>query len=520
MDCSHLNWNSKVQKIDNIIAAWRQRDLSYKGKALIINSLLTSSLWYNVTSLSVPSWVITQMEQAVYNFFWGNKHPLVNRDLLALPLKEGGFNIPRLGTKVQAFRLNTLKRLLSGEDTHWKCFTAYFLRISEMELGKLSLVLDYPLQRIDRGILAFHKELLSAWLEQEPCRLRINVPTTVTDILSEPLFLNRQITLHNELLFLKDWIAAGIIRIRDICYEVVPGFLPVGAIHEILADQIANDGRTLEKTSREFNKILSAIPQQRTNRICLELRRPPPTLQPCFAIRTKGAGQIPSDILSCKTRHLYGQLHDRKKPVVPAIGRWKASLQPEPVFSSKQWMTLYSPLISNKQGHTNWKIAHRVLLTALSLNRMGLLDTPNCHRCGSIENIEHALLECRVVNDFWGYVEQFIRKLSENKLVLSPALKMLGKVPSANDPVNSRAVALINWVLTLARCTICKSATHLRMDNACVLPEAIFSANIKAHLKYQFSLYSSSNLGHLFPTDWCIGNAFAKVENNRLVFNF
>ena len=38
------------------------------------------------------------------------------------------------------------------------------LRISDMDLGKLSLVLDYPVQRIDRNIPLFHEELLSAWL--------------------------------------------------------------------------------------------------------------------------------------------------------------------------------------------------------------------------------------------------------------------------------------------------------------------------------------------------------------------
>ena len=90
------------------------------------------------------------------------------------------------------------------------------------------------------------------------------------------------------------------------CYEVVPGFLPVEAIHEILADQTGNDGRTLEKTSRECDKILSAIPQQWTNQIRFELGRRPPTLQPCFAIRTAGASQNPTDFLSSKTRHFYG----------------------------------------------------------------------------------------------------------------------------------------------------------------------------------------------------------------------
>ena len=145
-----------------------------------------------------------------------------------------------------------------------------------------------------------------AGIKHEPCRFRTNVPTKVTDILNEPLVLNKEITLHNEVLFFKDWIAAGVIKISDICYEVVPGFLPVEAIHEILADQTGNDGRTLEKMSREFGKILSAIPQQWTNQIRFELGRPPPTLQPCFAIRTAGASQNPTDFLSSKTRHFYG----------------------------------------------------------------------------------------------------------------------------------------------------------------------------------------------------------------------
>ena len=100
--------------------------------------------------------------------------------------------------------------------------------------------------------------------------------------------------------------------------------------------------------------------------------------------------------------------------------------------------------------------------------------------------------------------------------MLSPVLKMLGKVPATDDPVSERAVALINWALTVARCAIFKSTNYHRFGNSCVPPEAIFKASIKAHLKYQ--LYSSRNLTHLFPTDWCINNAFAKVENKQLIF--
>ena len=39
-----VNWDAKIQKINNIIAASRHRDLSYKGKALVVNGLLASTL--------------------------------------------------------------------------------------------------------------------------------------------------------------------------------------------------------------------------------------------------------------------------------------------------------------------------------------------------------------------------------------------------------------------------------------------------------------------------------------------
>ena len=228
------------------------------------------------------------MEQAIYSFFWNNKHPLVNRDILALPLKDGGFNIPRLETKIQAFRLNTLKRLLSGEDAHWKYFTAYFLRVSKMRLGKLVLALDYSPQRIDRDIPTFHKELLIAWHKHKQHRTRTHIPETLVDILNEPLFLNELITVHDKPLFYADWVAAGISRVKDICYETVPGYLPTRAIHEILTGD--NDTRTLSRTARELNEIHSAIPQKWARIICTDQSREPSTLQPCFDINNPNPG--------------------------------------------------------------------------------------------------------------------------------------------------------------------------------------------------------------------------------------
>ena len=163
VDCTKRKWVAKIQKINNIIAAWSHRNLSYKGRVLVINNLLTPTLWYNATSLPIPSWAIPQIEESIYNFFCNYKCHCVTKDILALPVQHRGFNIPRIKTKIQSLRLNTLRRLLSAEDAHWKHFVTHFFRISKMNLGKLSLVLDFSTRQIGRDVPIFHKELLLGW---------------------------------------------------------------------------------------------------------------------------------------------------------------------------------------------------------------------------------------------------------------------------------------------------------------------------------------------------------------------
>ena len=130
----------------------------------MINGLLTSTLWYHAANIHFPPWAIQEIEDIVYAFLWDNKRPMINRDIIALPLSEGGLNIPTIAQKIQTFRLNTIRRLLSHEQAHWKFLTSHFLRLSHMATGKHTLALDFNIQHIDPQIPHFHRDLLIAWL--------------------------------------------------------------------------------------------------------------------------------------------------------------------------------------------------------------------------------------------------------------------------------------------------------------------------------------------------------------------
>ena len=274
---------------------------------------------------------------------------------------------------------------MSDEDAHWQHFMAHFLRISHMRLGKLNVVLDFSPSQIDRDIPTFHKELLPAWDKHKHLRIRTHLPEKLPDILNEPLFKNELVTVDDQPLFRADWIAAGLTQVKDICYEAVPGYLQTRAIHELLTENDVDNTRTLLKTSHELQEINAAIPHQWNIKITTEHTRQSPDQQPRFGINDADPGNPPTDILACKTRHFYAQLHKVQQTFIPNLNQWKRTLQPEPTFNAKQWKTLYPPLATNRQGDLNLKIAHRVVHTALSLNRMGVWATSYCHRCGALD---------------------------------------------------------------------------------------------------------------------------------------
>ena len=379
----------------------------------------------------------------------------------------------------------------------------------------MSLALNYSLQRIDRDIPSFHKELLTVWYRYKDLHMRTESPESVTDIFNEPLFLNPAITTADKPLIFTDWVSAGITRIRDICYEVIPGFLPMSAIHDFLTEDTA---RTVSRTTEEWKELLVALPSQWCKKICTASVRPPPTLQPCFGIVDSSPAQTPIDISLCRTRHFYAHLLKAEKPVIPAVDQWKQKLQPEPSFNAKQWKTLYPPLINNKQGDVNWKVAHRVLPTALSLNKMDVYATPYCHRCGFIDTLEHAVLDCNAVNNFWNQIQKYVYKITDRTLTLTPQVKIFGKVMTENDTLTPRTLDLVNWTLTLAGWAIYKSAVNYRTKNLIYGPEALFKALVRSHLRFQYKLYKLRETQYYFPFHWCLGQAFAKVENDTLIF--
>ena len=136
------------------------------------------------------------------------------------------------------------------------------------------------------------------------------------------------------------------------------------------------------------------------------------TPQPTFEISHANTTDPSTPLQHYRTRHFYRDLVTCRNTNLPAIPHWQATLQPPPTFNKEFWKNLYPPLASNKQGNLNWKIAHRILPTALSLHRMTVHPTSTCHNCGEVETIPHLLLHCQHLTHLWDTIQLYTDKIT------------------------------------------------------------------------------------------------------------
>ena len=181
---------------------------------------------------------------------------------------------------------------------------------------------------------------------------------------------------------------------------------------------------------------------------------------------------------------------------------------------------MYCPLLPNKFGDLTWKVADRVLPTALSLFRINAYPSMDCHHCTATETIDHLPLHCPTLRPFWSTVKQYVEDISDGKIPLTDQIILFG-LQLRKSNVHSRSkIHLINFLLDIARYAIHKSAVEHRLNNVTLPVQAIFKANVKHFILQDFQYYIKQKVHNIFfPFTWCINNTIVSVVNDGLQFH-
>ena len=69
-DLSEEHWRPCLDDVECCLNSWCSSALSFAGKALVINALALSKVWYIASLVGLPPWARLSLNKLVFNFFW------------------------------------------------------------------------------------------------------------------------------------------------------------------------------------------------------------------------------------------------------------------------------------------------------------------------------------------------------------------------------------------------------------------------------------------------------------------
>ena len=506
--CESKNWKNKIQKIQLILNSWKQRRLSLQGKATVLNILITSRLWYSFTVLPVPHWVEKAFTQMFSKFLWHNKPAKIAALTLLGQVKDGGLNIPNLRLKVFSFRLKLVKKIQFTDCfSLWTKTMVYYLsKFANMNLGINTLSLSFNKKDLET-IHPFYRELLQAW--DELTMGRRLMPLTIEEILSQPLFHNPNIVYHDKMLSFKSFVTSGITCIKHICYEVVPGFLPLNSITEMIHDVLPDED--VVDIEKAFSVILHSLPSEWQN--CILNKSVDKPIQLDISVPTD-EGPISCNNLTAKFCY---QMFVKKYFKEPA-----GKLFWEKFALDLNWKDIWRNVNNNDKSaesiQLDFKIAHNIVFTYEKLFNIGQVDTNLCQVChAESEDIFHLFIFCQLLKPLHNLLREILIDVCKDGFTFGQfSLWLLfGFLPEnvcAEKPV-------IDILLSVYRLCVYKRrimATYGSVNSNIVI---MFKNMFQKHMSLLLVYYTHQKNRVLFMNKYIYHNDIIKVENDDVYLN-
>ncbi|KAI3359137.1 hypothetical protein L3Q82_002592 [Scortum barcoo] len=98
------NWENVLEKVKGRLEKWKWLvpKMSYRGRVLILNNLISTALWHRLACVDPPVSLLSRIQAVLVDFFWDRLH-WVPQSILFLPKEEGGQGLVHLASRGAAF---------------------------------------------------------------------------------------------------------------------------------------------------------------------------------------------------------------------------------------------------------------------------------------------------------------------------------------------------------------------------------------------------------------------------------
>ena len=413
-------WEKPVDSFKKTLTLWFSRNLSLKGRKIVVNQLAASRLVYPASIYACPSEVETDLQIAISNFMRRGATPWLDHRILQQNVIDGGLGVVNIKLKLQAMRLTWVRKLFNPVNTgKWKSTMEYFLsKYRKYSIGKDIFKLSLQPERTitESKMPQFYKTLCKDWVKLTSGE-RV-APKERFGFLNEPLFWNKTITKVIDGL-VKPLIPATnhlcnldfnkIRHVKDLCHKDKKGFLTRQELNEKLST-------TLSVGS--YDRIMSYIPQTWRETIS---NQEPTEQENYIEIKlpylTKDKVR---DVTKTTTKHIYKVLlgdsatlyMERALDGKHIYSHWQRTLGP--INWNKTFTSMYESHANKRATDVQFNLLHGSIANRKRMYLRGYTkaESPQCKRCNTSDETDlHIFAECTHSVQLWWYATLLIRKI-------------------------------------------------------------------------------------------------------------
>ena len=391
-----LNWKNKLQNIKKILNKWKYRDLTFQGRVLILKSLALAQVVYLVSSLTVPSWVINEINREFYSFIWKYKRDKISRRVLINNYESGGLQMIDFKSFCKAMKAVWASRLYKSKNETWSIIPNKYMEHCDINIlmwmninKEKELPINLPL---------FYREVIFSW---SSCGGGSKAPQGLTEIRQQLIWGNKFILTKGKTLFYRNWYKSNIKFVDDLINQ--NGSLKSG---EEIFHQLKGSDRT--NWLIEFKTILKALPvswKQVLNNIDMAVRIKK-ELKPFISVGNKLIFEVPD-----KAKTFYEFLISNLKEK-PYIENYWDKIFPDNYSWREIWKNRIQLQENKKIAEFHFKLLHRILPSQENLNKWRLSNSDRCRfGCNEKGSYYHMFITCQRIRQLISKLETILKSI-------------------------------------------------------------------------------------------------------------
>ena len=244
------------------------------------------------------------------------------------------------------------------------------------------------------------------------------------DILSQPIWFNKNLKIDQKTVFFHSWVQAGIFYVNDLLDEN-NHFMSLNKLNELYG---------LTANFLRYNSILSMIPRSWKN-IILQSEKLDSVTNDDFEFVKRN--KKPTQFFYKKFLSMFSEQPQKQQ------NKWQNELEVEIDNWEQIYLTPHHCTKSSKYITFQYKILNRILSTNNLLMKCKLKETNLCSFCNETrETILHLLWDCYVVKNLWLEFANFLSDTCNITFNFSASNVILGC---------DNADALVNFLIILVK---------------------------------------------------------------------